>query len=275
MNSARAREFFSDHLEGTLDEGLKQAFERALANDEELRQEYREFAAILRALPEFQSQPIEVPTGLHHKIIDRVMPAIDRRPSGSRMRLGGWLWAGAAAVAIGAAAVWSPWSQPGIQQASVVGAAGGQGMRFESADGVVQFVYPGKAGEVLVLTDGAGAELTRVEMAGELAEIPLVNRSRSTRLVTVDLQGKGPIARIVLPGSQREQGKDGYGSDADLARMLATATGQAVVLEPQSASQELNWLWSGSDPIKSVQESISTQGASLEQLSNGMYLISR
>jgi hypothetical protein len=275
MNSARAREFFSDHLEGTLDEGLKQAFERALANDEELRQEYREFAAILRALPEFQSQPIAVPPDLHHKIIDRVMPALDKRSAGSRTRFGGWLWAGAAAVAIGAAAVWSPWSQPGLQQASVVGAGGAQGMRFENTDGVIQFVYPGKAGEVLVLTDGEGAELTRVEMAGELAEIPLVNRSRTTRLVTVELQGKGPIARIVLPGSLRQQGKAGYGSEADLARMVATATGQAVILEPESSTQELNWLWKGSEPIKAVQESLSVQGAALEQRSNGMYLLSR
>lgn len=68
MNSDKARDFFSAYYEQTLDAGLREAFERALASDDALKAEYEAFKRTIDGVVELQSEQIDVPLDLHETI---------------------------------------------------------------------------------------------------------------------------------------------------------------------------------------------------------------
>src|SRR5688500_10784952 len=72
MNASKAREFFSSYFEGTLDAGLRQAFERRLHTDAEIQAEYRAFERTMGQLSTLKDLEVEVPFDLHERISARV-----------------------------------------------------------------------------------------------------------------------------------------------------------------------------------------------------------
>jgi len=72
MTSDEARDLFSEALEGDLDEAQQEAFDAALAADEELRVEYDEFVDTFALVSKMgEPEAIEVPN-LLPKIQDRI-----------------------------------------------------------------------------------------------------------------------------------------------------------------------------------------------------------
>ena len=72
MTSDEARDLFSEALEGDLDEAQQEAFDAALAADEELRVEYDEFVVTFALVSKMgEPEAIEVPN-LLPKIQDRI-----------------------------------------------------------------------------------------------------------------------------------------------------------------------------------------------------------
>src|SRR5687767_3235474 len=72
MNADKAREFFSSYFEGTLDAGLRQAFELRLETDAETQAEYRAFERSMGQLDTLKDIEIEIPYDLNEKISARV-----------------------------------------------------------------------------------------------------------------------------------------------------------------------------------------------------------
>ncbi len=276
MNAARAREFFSERFEGTLDEGLKQAFDRAVGQSPALKADYAAFCDMMRALPELSTEAAPVPHGLHAAIMDRVLAseAPVQRPfwKGARMA-----WAAGLACLALAAVMVLPRLAPDSSaiKASAVDLSAGQGPRFEAGGAGLEFIYPGRAGEVLIAEDASGQELARVELTSSSAEIPLFNRSTEARIVQIRLGDGRSVARVALPGSGPASRRDGRGSEADMAAALAQASGRPVILDADPADAEISWIWSQGDPVEALRESAETEGFSIEERSNGMLALVR
>jgi hypothetical protein len=276
MNAARAREFFSERFEGTLDEGLKQAFDRAVEQSPELKADYLGFCSMMRALPELSPEAAAVPQGLHAAIMDRVLAAeaSARRPFWNGPRIA-WA-AGLACLALATVMILPRLSpdQPAVR-ASMADLVSGQGPRFVPSSTGLEFVYPGRPGEVLIVKDAAGNEVDIVELTSTQAEVPLFNHSTEAQVVQIMLADGRRVARIALPGSGPAQRKDGRGSEAEMAAALAQASGRPVILDAEAAGVEISWIWGAGEPVAALRESAEAEGFSIEERANGMLALIR
>lgn len=68
MNSDKARDLFSAYYEETLDAGLREAFERALDSDRDLKSDYDAFCTMFEGVDSLKNEQIPVPYDLHEKI---------------------------------------------------------------------------------------------------------------------------------------------------------------------------------------------------------------
>jgi anti-sigma factor RsiW len=80
MNASRAREYFSAFHEGSLDAGLRQQFQKALASDPKLQEEFADFAIAYEAMNFQADEVIEVPMNLSDKIANRLEAAQNAKP---------------------------------------------------------------------------------------------------------------------------------------------------------------------------------------------------
>ncbi len=91
MTLAKAKDYFSAYHEGSLDRGLKQAFETRLREDTQLQAEYRAFERTMKELEAFGCVEVEPPSDLHDKIAARLDKAIwdqkRQKNSGVKLRL--------------------------------------------------------------------------------------------------------------------------------------------------------------------------------------------
>src|SRR5947209_1700267 len=104
MNLAKARDYFSAYYEGSLERGLKQAFETRLAEDAQLQAEFAAFEKTMKGLEAFGAVEIEPPADLHERITARLDHAIwEQKRTASRFTGLGWWKMGfmGAAVAAG------------------------------------------------------------------------------------------------------------------------------------------------------------------------------
>ena len=98
MNIEKAREFYSAYHEGSLDKGLKQAFERQLETDAQVAAEFRLFKQAMEELSQLESEAIEVPSDLHDRISARLDLHIleqRRKKEEERQRTGSFKFRGA------------------------------------------------------------------------------------------------------------------------------------------------------------------------------------
>jgi anti-sigma factor RsiW len=103
MTADEARDLFSEAFEGDLDEAQQEAFDAALAADEELRLEYEEFVDTFALVSKMgEPESIEVPN-----LLPKIQDRIRRRSRGryyrdqfSRRAGPGWMMPLVAAVAV-------------------------------------------------------------------------------------------------------------------------------------------------------------------------------
>ena len=104
MNSNKAREYFSAYLEGSLDAGLRQSFERKLATDATVQAEYRAFVSVVEKLNALKDETIDVPYDLHETISSRLDRHVYDNKSKTTFALSGW-WRSLALGGLATAAI--------------------------------------------------------------------------------------------------------------------------------------------------------------------------
>src|SRR2546429_9984360 len=72
MNQEKAKEFFSNYYEGTLEPGLAQALEHAMSRDGGIRDDYHHFEQSYEELSSLKFETIEIPFDLNDKILANI-----------------------------------------------------------------------------------------------------------------------------------------------------------------------------------------------------------
>ncbi|MCW5938673.1 MAG: hypothetical protein KF884_06005 [Fimbriimonadaceae bacterium] len=261
MTRDKAREFFSDYNEGTLDAGLKLAFERALREDAQLAEEFSQFKSVFQALEGGSSRSVDVPHDLHDKIMARIdkaeWEAKQKRPAGTWGSLRLAVFGGAAVVAlVGAVMALLPGGNLGL--ASVFGGSSTMNAPKNvapQADHVPTFVADDGS---LRIQRESGSDVaysvTRVADGALIAEgrtsnlkmdLPVVNQDQAARLVEIKV-GSGTHL-VALPGQSPRPMPEGRGNVRDFALALAD-TLRAPVQVDTSSQETLEWTVKGQDP---------------------------
>lgn len=278
MNADKAREFFSAYMEGTLDNGLKQAFERSLASDAQIRAEYEAFKRIYSELEVIKSDVPVPPYDLHDRIMTRLdLHLLEEKKKPAPwfgLRLKGAVTLGIATVAI-LGAVASLNSTGVINVASVFGGGAPKiadsftvGMR----NGQLNLAY--RSSELRMLTfriAATGEVFQRVRIdgtdqeAGKTYNCPLSNNAEHATLIEVEIQGEKNAIHIAVPGTQRVQQASGSGSINELALGIADYYGKPVVVGA-SVAETATWDFTRSaDAISAATEALKGTERSVDE----------
>jgi hypothetical protein len=284
MTRDKAREFFSDYAEGTLDAGLKLAFERALQDDARLAEEFSQFKSVLKALEGGSSNSVDVPHDLHDNIMARIdkaeWEAKQKRPAGAWGSLRLAVFGGAAVVAlVGAVMAFLPGGNLGL--ASVFGGTSSSNIpvntpalidhepTFVAEDGSLRVQRDSGTDVAYSVTRVAdGALIAEGRTSGRKMDLPVLNEDQAARLVEIKV-GSGTHL-VALPGQSPRPMPEGRGNVRDLALALAD-TLRAPVRIDTTSQETLTWTIGaqGSDSVVVVPPVVTVQS-----LESGLLIVS-
>lgn len=268
MKLDKARELFSDYYEGTLDPGLRQAFEAVLRNDAIAKSEYESFAEMMGELNILAARPIEPPTFLSDRIATRLELAAEKRTRSlwSPMR---WLkltGAVAASIAIIAGGYLGLTNRNGrASEANVIPVAFEvPGLHVVGMMGkvTVEFLPTGRQTVSISTTDGK--KLKEVEVEGRSLVFPLENPNTSSVVFKLDVSGEKTPLYVVVPGSSSSMRVNGTGNVAEFAKAVADRYHIPVSLQSSNLSRSLSWNLDGAIS-DSVRQTLNGQGFVVEQ----------
>ncbi|HRI44320.1 MAG TPA: hypothetical protein PLL78_09530 [Fimbriimonadaceae bacterium] len=274
MNANKAREFFSEYYEGKLDRALKQAFERRLESDSDLKADYRQFEIVMLRLGQLKDMPVNVPEDLHEKISSR----IDRQLyAAKRSAPGGFLawWksaalAGLACAAIVAAVIAIRGGSGDTSQANFVPVAPPARIVDDKGTIRLQFDNPKGAPEkTLVVRDGAGETIIQMTIpGGKPVESPLTNSRPEPVLMTIEIGEQRLL--VAIPSRSIVPASSGEGSIEALALAISGRFRVAVQVEVPNSSEKASWEFYGTDAMATK---ASTNGRSvlLTKISENLY----
>lgn len=279
MNPAKAKEHFSAYYEGTLDRGLKQAFETRLREDAQLNAEYLAFENTMQQLDGMRTVDVVVPSDLHERISARVDKHVweqkrEEKPSYLKL-LRGLALAGVAGAGF-FVAITQFRGNSGVSQSGIISAPGSNPAKLDissTANGV-RLSYKDARDQRVLIKDESGAILQEIQLQANKAieDKPLTNESADAQLLTVEFEGGNPTL-LALPGTVRNTEKTGEGSVADFARALAGKFGQAVVVEAPQTGQKVNWNFDTADPVGEAKEAVSPLTLNVELRQSGIIWI--
>lgn len=279
MNLTKARDFYSAYHEGTLDEGLKQAFERALADDAEISAEYRQFVRIMDGLRTI-ARPVAVPSDLHLKIRERVDANINAQTAKSKA---GWFfaWRPIAYGAVATAALIGVVASINNRQGSDVSTAGFSAVSTDSAptvvtkDGEARLLFASSSSNSVRVTEVAtGRVVLNRTLAGQRLDSPIKNFSDEPMVVSVGFAQHYQPMYIAVPGRQTIVTKEGAGTVLDLASAVAAMFKTVVVIEASSVDQKLDWKLDSPDVMVALREELKSLGLKAEVRENGLVWLS-
>lgn len=280
MNLDRAREFYSAYYEGGLDDGLRQAFQRALTKDPKVADEYAQFVRIMDDLKNID-RPVEVPEGLHDKIMARV--ALNGQSHGNTKKGGDFLfvlrplaYGSAAAFAIIATVVsFSLRPNQGL-------ATGGLGVALEQApqivtDGgtpVLKFASIKKNTVIVGEIDGSKQFATFVVDGQEIVS-PLRNADKGAKAVRIGFGESYPPLIVVVPGTTRRIEKSDSGTTEQFIKSVSDHFGVTVVMSGELPADEIEWTFESTEILASLSDELKAAGLRGELLKDGILRINR
>lgn len=284
MNLAKARDFYSDYYEGSLEDGLRQAFERAKASDPHIEADYREFCLAMDKLNSLAEIEIEVPQTLHETIsarIDRHIWETER----ATPRKGIFSWRLPIYGAVAAAAIASTifainrQSDGGPSEASFI-----PGTRVQRdtpppslavVDGSVHLKYASKEKlKITVRDDVSGLIIKELNPGKGNVDSPITNERPDPVIVKIEFSdGSAPI-RLVIPGTRTEAKLSGEGKLSELA-VAISETYRVPVLLPESDDARVKWSFAAADTVGTLPAALAADGVLLETRSNGFLALSR
>jgi hypothetical protein len=267
MNQEKAREFFSDYREGTLDAGLRQSFEQALRSNSKLRGEFSAFETAMSQLDDLRFEIIEVPADLHDRIAARIdRHAVEQRATSAPA----WaLWTRNLAVAcVAAVAVLGALVSLGRQGgSSSVGAAvvapapAADQLKLSQIAGGVEVSYTARGRREFVVREGVdGEELRRVRLQGQPLKSPLINPHAAPALMSIHVDSEPTPTVVALPGTERSTGTSGEGTLAEFALAMAGFYGLPVVVDVDKPGEEiLSWEFASLEPLVAASRTLESR----------------
>lgn len=282
MNITKARDFYSEYYEGTLDGGLKQAFESALQSDPHIQSEYQEFVATMQRLAELPEQTIEIPFDLH----DRISARLDRhvyettrqtQPSGRFQWRYAFLGAVAATAIFAAVIALRPGDGQGPGQASLIGGPSRETRpQISVVDGQAQLSYRIQSKVVVTVRDEAtGVVLQEFNSANAELAVKITNSRPDPVVVKVEFSnGLEPI-RLALPGTTGTEIREGTGPLEAVALAIAQTFRVPVIIEADSAKGDVTWKFDAADTAMTISSRLAESDVRLETRSTGVMALSR
>lgn len=283
MNRAKARDFYSDYYEGTLDRGLTQMLERALKEDSSLREDYAQFCELMGNLDTLKDIEVPEPAFLHERIEQRMnekMVQKSAKPAFWWLNWGRWAFAGAAAFAA-LALVINFTSQPSssknsvanlVPEISIQGDMPPKLVRDEA--GLTLLFKPSSSARVVFQTvdSSSGPNEFNLE-AGQELRSPVINDSSSAELVEIKFSTSHDSLLVAVPGSEIVPQRSGTGTVKDLALALANTFGRPVQIAAEKPTQRIVWEFKAGDEVDSVSKTLRQFELSLESRSDGILFL--
>lgn len=271
MNLDKARDFFSDYYEGALEDGLRSAFEAALANDPEIAFEYRSFERTMKALEGLKAPVTEAPSDLHERIQARLNERMgsQSRPAEiivlwKRVALSGL----AAAAIIGAILTYSHRTSASTSTAGLTPTVEIQPTRSApridvrvTPSGAMLSISSDEGGTVRLSSLADGKALREIRRRpNETTETPLSNDGAKAVVLSVSLVEQDVVRYVAIPGRETDPAGTGSGSVADFAAAIANTLHKIVVLRTSDPSRKADWTLSKEDSDGQIRDAASKAG---------------
>lgn len=283
MNASKARDFFSAFYEGELSDGLREAFERALATDAALKLEYDEFCTTMQLLSEPEGD-IEVPSDLHEKIMAR----LDHQAWESKQTIKTSLWSrwglamvgGMAAVAIVAGVL--SINNPRIDSTSGAGIGSVsipkpivEKVDAAFVDGSVVVRISAKSGSTYSVRKLADNDLLAdLKVGSSTLTRAIVNEDLNAQAFKViDAKGDEKLL-IVLPGTTQGSNLKGEGTVMDLSLAMADAFRTPLVIRASDVSKSVQWDFKSDSTLSERSSMLESQGLNLSLIGDRISLLS-
>ena len=277
MKQEKAREFYSEYFEGTLEPGLRQAFEQTLASNAQIRAEYDDFAETIRGLSFLRDEQIEIPISLS----DRIATGLELAETQKHQRSWSprnWL------IGLGLAGVATAAVVGGIMSFGTRGnnaVAGGFAGNLPESDvlrvvankGQVTCSYRPSTKKTIVVSMANGKTLKQIESQGRLVEIPLQNPNAKASVFRIDVVGDASGVLVAIPGTASTKLTTGRGNVSDFIAAVADRYHTPISAQSIDSRRQVAWTF-GPDAITSVNRSLSGTGMSVEQHADEMLSIS-
>lgn len=282
MNRAKARDFFSDYYEGTLDRGLTLMFERALKEDSLLKEDYASFCDLMGSLDEFKDVEVPEPAFLHERIEKRINERLSEKRTPAPLwwlGWGKWAFAGATGVAL-LALIFTLTSQPNGQQSTAGVLPDVQFTRelpprlSVGQEGLTLTFRPKTESKVTIATEGSeeAPHVMDIE-SDQLLKSPIKNESKEAKLLHISFSSNHDGLSVALPGSEASDQRQGSGTVKDLALALAGVFGKPVQVAAANLGQRLVWDFKDATEAGSVSGGLRQHGLSLEERANGILFL--
>ncbi len=287
MNVNRARDIFSDYYEGLADDHSRKVFERAIAQDAALREEYEAFVQAIESMSALSNETIDVPADLHETISARIDKHVwEKSQTTSRKVFGlpNWAFGGLAVAAIAVALV-AIVKRPMTGPAGTPAVAGSGIGLLNSAPVKASFAYVGGKINLQVSSDqklsvtvkrtDTDEVVKTYSIAGRGTQIdaPLINNTADPVALTVKLS-TGSSMFIVLPGTTRTEALSGDGDLFAVAMAVAGHFGTPVVLTPPDAMKSYHWEFQAKDTASDLPQRLTSSGLSVELMESGLLRLS-
>ncbi len=276
MNASRAREYFSAFHEGSLDAGLRQQFQKALASDPKLQEEFADFAIAYEALNFQADEVIEVPMNLSDQIATRLEAAQNAKP-----RVG-FVWQGwfrnlalsgiAAAAILGAG--FGIMSKGGNSFTSNMFGTGGGATNvpkneliFEVMNKSLVVTYTPTDSRPIVV-DGKSLPPTN----GPL-RIPFANRNQAPAAFTLNIDGSKTVETVVIPGKEVTQEIQGSGTILAFAKALASRYQTPVRVSAGETSSAVAWTMTDNNPYEAATAALRDTPYNADKREDGLICI--
>lgn len=308
MNQEKARDLFSAYLDGSLEPGLRQQFEKALSMDAGLKADYAAFSHTMLQLDQLQFEEIEIPIFLHDRIATRLeADEATRKKSGGFF--GNWLrglaFSGLATAAIVGAVV-AIKAQSDTANAGIFGSIpnlssdsttkepgnlGGpsstspsirKGLKSQLPANLIAFKVNNsqvflqyrsdRNAQIKISAVQTGKLIKRFDLNRNALSVPLKNDFANTALIQVTSSTEETPAVVALPGSSRSVLKTNGGTIYDFAGAIAAKYGVPVVVRaPQS--QRFSWTLDSDTAREATEKGLIGRGFSVDQREGGLLTI--
>lgn len=279
MNATKAREFFSEYYEGSMDAGLRQSFERRLNTDASVQAEYRAFERIMGELGELRNVEVEIPFDLSERIDARLDLHVHEEARNAKPAMFAW-WKGLAVAGIGALAIFGAFQS--LQDTGNGPFTGGMGpgaaaavpMKVELVDGEPVLIYRPSSKRTVVIRDAIeGTERERIDLDNRELRSPLRNNSVSAKLMSID-GGDGSMPMLVaVPGTAPEPKRSGQGTIQEFVLALADHYRIPVTLKTSAPERMVVWNFESADAMADATKALLDTRFAIEMRQSGILMI--
>ena len=283
MNQEKAKEFFSNYYEGTLEPGLKQALEQAMNRDAIIREDYKDFEQTYEGLGSLKFETIEIPFDLN----DKILANIDRHVYETRKnRQPSWMvWlrnvaiAGVSCVALlGAALSLRKLNGPTASAGPIALGNTKDELSIEPTNNhaIVLDFTPSQTNTLTITQGLGGAELSR-ETVLQGKELTSNLQNPNADAAVFDIQESAGDTRstlIALPGSSSPTAKAGQGNLEDLAKALASYYKVPVEVHVAEPAVNVNWNFESPDALNAARATLDATRYAITLRVNNLLVIS-